>query len=404
MRVVHLSTTDFGGAYKAAERISASMESVGIDSKVLVRTKSREDTVGIEIIHNPIKKIISKAKNVGNLLFSEGEIISDYFGTDITQNMYVQEADVIFLHWVNSFISYRNVEQLLQMNKKLIWVMHDMWLFTGGCHCDQYCGKYEGGCGKCPLIGSQKLEDISYKNYHRKLKMLNDGQISLVGPSKWLVQCAKKSKITNNNSIYCIPNPIDDKIFYPKKETKKLREKYGIPLDKHVVMFGAMKAEQDRNKGIQYLKKAIKRLPSEEYVAVIFGNENSIISEEHAIQIYSMGKIQEEEKMAELYNCADVFVAPSLQESFGYTVCEALSCGIPVVAFPVGGIIDQIEHRKNGYLAKYQDEEDIIRGIRWAVETRNEKNINLNILTNNYKEIGKKYLEICGQVIIQNKN
>lgn len=395
MRVVHLSTTDFGGAYKAAIRISASMESIGIDSCILVRTKSQKNTVGIEIIHNPIEKIISKTQNAGNLLLSKGEIISDYFGTNITKNVYVQKADVIFLHWVNSFISYHNVEQLLKLNKKIVWVMHDMWLFTGGCHCDRYCGKYENGCGKCPLIESQRLEDISYKNYYRKLKMLNHEQIRLVGPSKWLVECARKSKITKSSPIYCIPNPIDEKIFYPQKGKEKLREKYGLPLHKHIVMFGAMKAIQDSNKGIQYLKKALSRLPGENYAVVIFGNEESIVPEEYGIPTYGMGKIQAEEKLAELYNCADVFVAPSLQESFGYTVCEALSCGIPVVAFPVGGILDQIEHKGNGYLAKYQDAEDIAYGIRWAAETRGEKNKSLNRLNNNYKEIGKRYLEIC---------
>lgn len=402
MQVVHLTTTDFGGAYKAAVRISKSMEYVGVDSKVLVRTKSRIDTEGMEVINTPLKKLISKTKNVGNLLLSEGDVISDYFGTDISKNQYVMDADVVFLHWVNSFVSYHDVEKLMKLNKKIVWVMHDMWLFTGGCHCDQYCGRYIEECGFCPLSKHKKENDISRKNFYRKQAMLNKGGITLVGPSNWLVECAKKSNITKGKQIFCIANPIDDTIFYPRKNEEELRDKYGLPIDKKVILFGAMKADKDINKGITYLKKAIDLLSKQDYVAVVFGNEGKQVSEEYAIQTFYMGKILDENALAELYNCADVFVAPSFQESFGYTICEALSCGIPVVAFPVGGILDQIEHKKNGYLAKYQDVDDIVRGIEWAINEKNGESRNL--LINDYKNIGKEYLRICKQVSIQNKN
>ena len=64
MKVVHISTTDYGGAYKAAARISESMNICGIDSEVLIRTKKYRETVGIEIFTNLFQKIYSKAKNL----------------------------------------------------------------------------------------------------------------------------------------------------------------------------------------------------------------------------------------------------------------------------------------------------------------------------------------------------
>lgn len=401
MRVVHLSTTDFGGAYKAAVRISKSMETVGVDSKVLVRTKTRIDTEGIEVINTPLKKLISKTKNVGNLLLSEGEVISDYFGTDVSKNQYVKNADVVFLHWVNSFVSYHDVEKLMKLNKKIIWVMHDMWLFTGGCHYDQYCGKYEVGCGNCPMLKNRKNKDISYKNFIRKKQMLNSGDIFLVGPSKWLVSCAKKSNIINQKRVFCIANPIDNKIFYFKNNKIKLREKFNLPNNKKIILFGAMKADYNENKGIRYLEEALKLLPKQKFMVVVFGNEDKK-RKEYAIPTYYIGKIQEEDILSDLYNCADVFVAPSMQEAFGYTVCEALSCGTPVVAFPVGGILDQVQHLKNGYLAKFKNIEDIANGIEWAV--RQPCDANGNLLNNNFENIGKEYINICRQVFVQKEN
>lgn len=394
MKVVHLSTTDYGGAYKAAERISKSMKSVGVDSKVLVRTKTRADTIGIEIINSPTKKLISKTKNVCNLMLSESEVISDYFGTDVINNPYVCEADVIFLHWVNSFVAYKGVEKMLRAGKRIVWVMHDMWLFTGGCHIDQFCGGYESGCKDCPRI---KKKRISKNNYMRKAEMLSEGNIILVGPSNWLVECAKKSKITRQKNIFKIPNPVDRTIFYPMNCREKLRKKFHIPSNKKVILFGAMKSNEDKNKGFQVLVNALKEMSDERYVVVIFGNSTKVGIQKLSMEIISIGMIEDENRLSELYNCADVFVAPSLQESFGYTVSEALSCGVPVVAYDTTGIKDQIQHKKNGYLVPVNENKGIKKGIEWCVDNK-EKIEDYLLLNNSYLAIGKKYLELCEMI------
>ena len=399
MKVVHVSTTDFGGAYKAAERISASMASVGVDSTVLVRTKTKGDTIAIEVVNTPLKRIISKTKNVGNLLLSKGEVISDYFGTDISKNSYVQDADVVFLHWVNSFVSYHNVEQLIKSGKKIIWVMHDMWLVTGGCHYAFGCHKYENVCEDCPMIRGKREKGVSYRNYMSKRAMLRHSSLKLVGPSRWLVGCAKKSKITNGMGTFCIYNPIDTNIYYPRGNRSELREKFNIPIDRRVILFGAMKAEKNSTKGLQYLKTAIHNLSPTEYVAVVFGNTEKIESDYTGVLTLEMGMIQDEQTLAEIYNCADVFVAPSIQEAFGYTVNEALSCGTPVVGFSVGGISEQIEHKRNGYLARPQDSLDLAEGIRWCCKNIDCGTKSFNILKNDYETIGNQYKSICEELV-----
>ena len=225
MKVIHFSTTDCGGAFKAAYRISKSMQQAGVDSKVFVRTGKPDIDEVQEIIDTPAKKLISRSKNLINLCLSKGDVISDHFGTDITKLDIVREADVIFLHWVNSFVSYSCVEKLLSMNKKIIWVMHDMWLFTGGCHCDNYCGRYETQCGKCPLINSNKVNDISRKNFLRKIKMLSVRDMKLVAPSRWIAECAGKSLITKHDEIKVIPNPVDYQVFHPLEGARPSKTK-----------------------------------------------------------------------------------------------------------------------------------------------------------------------------------
>ena len=274
MKVVHISTTDYGGAYKAAARISESMNICGIDSEVLIRTKKYRETVGIEIFTNLFQKIYSKAKNLLNLLMSRREVISDYIGTDITGHPLVKEADVVILHWVNSFVSYGIVEKLQKLDKPVLWVMHDMWLFTGGCHVDQYCGGYEHQCGNCPLIRSKRQNDVSRKNFLRKIKMFNQSEIVLVGPSSWILSEASKSKITCNLRMLRIPNPINTEIYRPISNSKELKSKYGISEGKKIILYGAVNATGDRNKGYFYLLEALKRIDRNKYTVVIFGNKD----------------------------------------------------------------------------------------------------------------------------------
>lgn len=398
MKVVHLSTTDSGGAYKATRRISESMQSCGIQSEILIRTKTYRDTNGIDYFSNDFSRIISKIKNVGNLLLSEGEIVSDYFGTDITKHPLVSEADVVFLHWVNSFVSYDVVDKLQFLGKPIIWVMHDMWLFTGGCHCDQYCGKYELGCGNCPLLKKQIENDISKKNFTRKQKMFHNGNICIVGPSKWIVSCAQNSLITNRQRIERIPNPIDTRKYHPLDRKKELYNKYSLDGKKKIILYGAMNAVGDKNKGFTYLKEAIEKLDKNKYQLVIFGNRTEDLEIKELISTRFLGYIHEEENLIELYNLADVFVCPSQQENYPNSVLEAQACNTPVVAFSIGGITDIVEHKKTGYLCSYGDTDAMARGIEYCVGLKSDihekiKNINA------YSIVGERYIELAQDCI-----
>lgn len=398
MKVVHLSTTDFGGAYKATTRIHESMELCGIESEILIRTKAHDDTPGKEIFTNGFQKIISKVKNGLNLLLSEGEIISDYFGKDISKNSIVQNADVVILHWVNSFISYRNVEQLVKIKKPIILVMHDMWVFTGGCHCDHNCGKYETGCGNCPLLKKQTENDISRRNFVRKQRMFQNGNICIVGPSKWIVSCAQKSPITNRQRIERIPNPIDTTKFHPIEKEKELYGKYFLDNKKRIILYGAMNAVGDKNKGFLYLKKAISKLDKNQYQLVIFGNRTEDLEIKELISTRFLGYIHEEERLIELYNLADVFVCPSQQENYPNSVLEAQACNTPVVAFSIGGIPDIVEHKKTGYLCSYGDTDEMARGIEFCVGLKQDICDNIKKM-NAYSIIGERYINLVKDYI-----
>lgn len=397
MKVVHIATIDAGGAYAAALRISNSMQQQGIASNVLVRTKKQVDSPVEQVVYGVFPKLFSKLKNVFNLLLSTKQVQSDYFGTDITRNKHVKQADIIVLHWVNSFISYKSAERLAALHKPVIWVMHDMWLFTGGCHCDQYCGRYSVGCGNCPLLYKGSKHDISFRNFHYKQQMIEKLVPIIVGPSNWIISCAQSSEITKNCKIYRIPNPIDITVYQKMENKKALRDKYHISCNKKVILFSALHTVKNKNKGFRYFYEALDNLSSE-YIAVVLGNDEDDIIRKEGKEIVCLGMIKEEQEMVEIYNMADVYVAPSDQDNYSNSVLEALACGIPGVTFAVGGMTDIISHKETGYIARYQDIGDLAEGIVYCAEhskEMGEKAIEQRTQVNAMNIIGQAYADLC---------
>lgn len=386
MKIVHVATTDLGGAYKAVERIHQALLLNGVESKILLRTKCHANSIGDEVIKRPFQKLISKTKNLMNLFASNGDFVSDCFGTDLSRYPDVIEADIIVLHWINSFISDKQVHKLVKLNKPIVWVAHDMWNCTGGCHCDDYCGRFAIKCGKCPLLNSVVENDKSRKNFLKKEYLYEN--IILVGPSKWSADQAKSSPIWNNHRIEWIYNPINTDVFCPAEGKKEAQEK-------KIILFGAAKALSNSTKGAQDISTILQGFSGEEYQLVVFGNSPEQKIDNCPIPTTYLGYVESEERMVEIYRSASVFLAPSKQESFCYTVAEALSCGTPVVGYAVGGIAEQVDHKVNGYLAELGDMNSLAEGIRYCCSHE------MNILDhhNSLEESGFRYKTLFEELL-----
>lgn len=397
MKVIHVATIDTGGAYKAAARLHEGLTRIGVQSEILLRTKTNADSVGTEFFSNKFSALISKAKNVWNLMHADGGIARDVLGTDISKNEKVREADVIILHWINSFLTAGEIKKLAALRKPMIWFMHDMWLFTGGCHVGGECDRYERGCGNCPLVSKSGDEDTSRINFREKEVLMREIHAVVAGPSQWIVDCAGHSSILAGKKLVCLPNMLDTEVFCPMEDRSCLRDKYGIGRDKKVILFGAADiGTGNKAKGFGYLQDALTELPKEQYQLVVFGNAKNDMKLPQGFDVTLLGFISDERELAEIYNCADIFVTPSLQESFGYTACEAMACGTPVVAFPIGGLKEQITHLQNGYLAEFQNAQDIAKGIIYCAENREQLGVQArkSAMRYSYEDVAVKYLEL----------
>ena len=285
----------------------------------------------------------------------------------------ISEADVINLHWTSGMLDFENLVATFK-GKNIVWTLHDMNSFTGGCHYSQGCQKFKTGCGNCPLLNSGIENDLSKKIFSIKEKSYKNLDIQIVTPSKWLGETAQESSLCSKFAVDVIPYGLPTDIFAASSKND-IKKKLGIPLQYKVILFGAENVRNER-KGFVYLLKALEKLKTkDDIILATFGNQSSEIKLNGKFKVINFGSISGENELAMIYNAADVFVLPSLEDNLPNTVLESLSCGTPVVAFNIGGIPDMIRHKKTGYLAEYKNSQSLAEGISWIIKNKNLINI-----------------------------
>lgn len=418
MKIILINTDDaMGGAAIACLRLLTVLEQTeGIEVKMLVQEKKRNNLNVSAIANTWLEKKMAFVRFVQERLtfrfYEKSKEIRFAFspantGIDISQHPLVQEADIIHLHWINfGFLSINSLEKLIQLNKPIVWTLHDMWAFTGGCHHSGDCENYQITCGNCTqYIKKPSPKDLSNKVWERKNAIFNEKFIkktSIVGCSKWLANRAKKSSLLHNFSINSVPNPIDISLFSPQNKIES-RLKLGLPIDKKLILFVAAKVSVIW-KGFSYFQESLEILKSQvtnnqSIELVILGESDEETIKKLPFKSHALGRISDINQIVSIYSAADVFVTSSIQENLPNTIMEAMACGTPVVGFEVGGIPEMIEHRNSGFLAKYKSAESLAEGINWVLFKANHAELSKNAqqrVVENYSEevVAKQYLEI----------
>ena len=379
MNILHINYSDrTGGAAIAANRHNDAMNRAGLSSKLLVVKKDYRQNPNIVPIKKNKKKLFIYA-HLLNLIhnffikihktFATFSI--SFWGFSISKHPLIKNADIIYLHWVNSsMISIKEIERILKIGKPVFWYMHDMNPITGGCHYSLDCNKYESACFDCPMIKKKHILDLAKYQFQQKIRRWSKYKnFNIVTPSSWLAECVKKSSIFKGHQVFQSPNVIDTNLYKPisKVYTKKL---FNISENKKLILFGADNVNSPY-KGWIYLKEALSLLNPEEYECLIFGEQNDAIIKSLAMKVTFTGYLHDDYSLISAYNAADVFVTPSLADNFPNVILEAMACGLPCVGFNTGGIPDLIRHKITGYLAETKNSKDLADGIKWVIDSNN---------------------------------
>jgi glycosyltransferase involved in cell wall biosynthesis len=416
LKTLSLSTFDNqGGAARATYRLHQGLEQIGVESWILCQSKFSQDTKvvggktssGIEQIKTgfrltldqlPLKLYRQKSKQ----LFSP-----HWLSSKPHQQIAKLNPDIINLHWISA--GYLQIETLARFSQPLVWTLHDMWSFTGGCHYNQSCNKFTATCGTCPLLGSSKEGDLSRHIWQRKQKSWKDLNLTIVTPSQWLGDSAKASSLFGDRRVEVIPYGLDTEIYRPIEQSTA-RKLLQLPQDKQLVLFLSLNATSDQRKGFHLLQPALQQLShsagQDQLELMVVGASAPENPPELGFKAHYLGILEDDLTLALAYSAADVFVAPSLQDNLPNTVLEAIACGTPCVAFDIGGMPDMIDHQQNGYLAKPFVIEDLTEGIRWVLadssrlknlghsaRTKAEQEFALKIQARRYQKLYQEILD-----------
>lgn len=407
MNVLIVSTHDQqGGAAIAACRLLEALNKNGATAQMLTINKQSDNPHVIEIgnrLMNKVRFIAERALIYIQNGFSKKNLFDVSVcinGVSITQLASFKKADVIHLHWINQgMLSLREIRKIVASGKKIVWTMHDMWPFTGICHHAGKCTHFENYCGMCPYLQLPQKKDLSYSTFLLKEATYSFGKIHFVACSNWLKRQALKSNLSTYHAVSAIANPLNTELYKPTTDKTALRIAMHLPTDKKIILFAAAKVS-DKRKGIDYLVEASKIISKQNnnILFLIAGQNSQEIMAQLELPAISLGYVAPAD-MPNVYNAADLFVTPSLQENLPNTIMEAMACGTPCVGFKIGGIPEMIDHQINGYIANYKDPQDLANGLLWVIQQSAVKNLAISArrkAVENYSEatIAKRYIEI----------
>ena len=239
----------------------------------------------------------------------------------------------------------------------------------------------------------------------RKNKYFKNKIDTVVCISDWLKSEAKKVYYLGIENIK-INLPLNNNEWQPfdKNEARNI---LNLPKKKKIFLFISTNGIKDYRTGFNFIDDALKKLSknSKDFLLVIVGIKSHVEKKPYEINFIDDVKNGEVNKLKLIYSSADLLLAPSILEAQGQVAVESLSCGLPVVSFNKTGFSDVINHKVNGYLSDYLDNDDFLNGIKWSIKQFSSMNseqmhkLHLSVSSFSSKNISKKYIDIYEQVL-----
>jgi glycosyltransferase involved in cell wall biosynthesis len=237
------------------------------------------------------------------------------------------------------------------------WITHDFWILTGRCAYPLDCTKYLNECDEScptsneyPVLNPQRINfaHTEKKKFHKMKK-----NFFLVGNSKWSKEKVDFTYKNWGKSDYDIPMvrlgiPINK---FKKIDKKTARSRLGLDNETFIVSF-SVSTLTDERKGGKFILEALKDINLPNLTLMLIGSIDQKIDIK-GVNLFSLGYVKDDATLINAMSASDIYVGPSIEETFGQVFIEAAATGTPSIGFERSGIIDAIKQGITGVFAAF---------------------------------------------------
>ncbi len=387
MKVSHFSTFPYGGAAAAALRTHHQLRALNVDSQFYYHRNDRQDDFASveEEIHKidfapPKKSVFRRFINRKQTKQRNKEIYRLYNQHLKDRDSHAEtfsmarlpeashlslgsvDADVVHLHWLAFFADYESFFGSIGRDVPIVWTLHDMNAFTGGCHYSTGCDKFKSGCGSCPQIVNPSPNDVSVDSFQAKRSALAGRRIHVTAPSQWMIDLAQQSSIWPEDVTFeKIHLGFDLSKFYPVDKSEARRQ-LGIESDAVLVAFGADDIRSHR-KGFHHLLNSLPQIQTKSPIECLVFGAGEIPESDALPKFHPQGFVDSVDRQRLIYSAADLVIVPSREDNQPQVGLEAMACGTPVIGFDAGGIPEYVRQGETGCLVPLGDESKLAEAI-----------------------------------------
>jgi glycosyltransferase involved in cell wall biosynthesis len=365
MKILHISTTDTGGAGLAALRLHTSLLEQGYNSSFLCLHKTTNvekvfqypvryigihyrllNKLGIPLTNEFKNK--KKTRKILPILISEAYSLPKTDYNVHTHNL-VKECDIIILHWVAGFVDITTFFKHIILPKKLYWYIHDFNVIQGGFHT-----LFDASLNTNPEI-------VKFENQLKKIKRKSldiSANLNLIANSNFTYKNLIESKVIKRSMIKLIPLGV------PESELSKIDKiaaKMALTINPNsfVILTSAVNLKTKR-KGYDRLIEIIKSLstakPKKQITIISIGQNLFTEQFPKNIKLLNLGFFWNPIFKSIAYSSADIVISTSYEETFGQTLVEGYACGTPCIAFNNAALPELIENGLSGYICNTPEE------------------------------------------------
>lgn len=336
-------------------------------------------------------------------------ILSVIYTRKIVRRIREANPDIIHLHNIHGYyLHYPTLMKYLayEYKGKIIWTFHDLWPITG--HCPHYvaidCRKWMTGCNHCPNKKRYPVSlgvDGSRKNYETKKELFTLlSNLTITVPSEWMASQVRQS-FMGKYPVEVINNGIDTAVFDHNRlavdsytESSRCVGKTSWS-DKKILL--SVASIWDERKGLKDLVALSDKL-SDDYVMVIVGLSKHQISRLPK-GVIGITRTENIDELVSLYSRANIFINPSLEESFSLVTVEALSCGCPCIVLDTSAVAELVND-DNGVVLHKHESEDYLDAIK-SIENRgySRESVRATALKYDNKYMLEGYMRLYGEVL-----